>query len=161
MGFIPIILFSLAFIFLWGIVNYNSLRKIRNEILQLQESIIEVSLKRKNLATELLSGLSIIEADKENIASIMKIGDNPLIDADNIRQVLGNEVSRTQLSVELNALSQLKEIPRYPSGQINSLIDFTRQLIEMQPRIMDLFHNYQDMVSKPPSRFIARLFGFG
>lgn len=160
MGFIPIILFTLAFIFLWGIVNYNSLRKTRNEITQLQERIITISLKRKDLCTRLLSGTSIDEADKDNLAIIMKIAEIPSIDKKNIGQTLRNEVSRTQLTTELNALLQLSKTDRHPQELVDSLIRLTNELNEIHPGITDLYHNYHEMTDKPPSRFIARLFGF-
>ena len=161
MGFLPIILFTLAFIFLWGIVNYNSLRKIRNEITQLQESVIDISLKRKNAATKLLSGINPDKAGEDSLATIRKIADGQVIDKENINQMLRNEANRTQLASELASLSQMSETTRHPEALIASLSELTHQLKELQPRLMDLLHNYHDMVTRPPSRFIARLFGFG
>ena len=160
MGFIPIILFTLAFVFLWGIVNYNSLKKTRNEIARLQERTISISKERKTLATKLLSGLSMSEADKDNMATIIKIVENPLIEGRNIREALRNEASRSQLTAELDTLSRLNKTSLHPPALINALKELTMELKEIQPRIMDLFHNYDNMVSKPPSSFIARLFGF-
>ena len=159
MGFIPIILFTLAFIFLWGIVNYNSLRRTRNEITQLQERVIDISGERKKLATQLLSGLSIEKGGKDNMTTIVKIVDGPSIDEENIRDVLRNAASRARLAGELDSLSQLTQ-PSDHAKLVDSLRELTRELKDIQPRIMDLFHNYDNMVSRPPSSFIARLFGF-
>ena len=160
MGFIPIILFTLAFVFLWGIVNYNSLRKTRNEIAQLKDRIIAISLKRKELCTKLLSGTSINEADKENLAAIVKIAESRLVDKKNIDGIIRDEFSRSQLSTELNALNRLSDTNRYAADLVTALIKLTNELIEIQPKITDLYHNYHDMTTKPPSSFVARLFGF-
>lgn len=160
MGFIPIILFTLAFIFLWGIVNYSSLRKTRNEISRLRERITAISQERRELSTRLLSGISIKEADKDNMATIMKIAESPLINPENIEKNLRQESSRAQLSAELKALTALEATNQHPRELIISLTELTTELAKIHPAMMDLLHNYREMTSKPPSRFIARLFGF-
>ncbi len=160
MGFIPIIFFTLAFIFLWGIVNYNSLRKTRDEILQLRATIIKVLKERKALAAGLLSELNEGDEAKDHMAMISRVANSPSMDPENINHILRHEANRTHLADEFNALSEMMRNSPRQEGVITPLIELTRQLRELRPRIMDLFQSYQNMIGKLPSGFIANLFGF-
>lgn len=159
MGFIPIIFFTLAFLFLWAIVNYNSLKKTDSEI-RLQLSKAETIVNdRKEIARKVLADLPDRLASSDLSVCLIKIVDCPVPSRALLPQFFNTSAAKSSLMEEINVLQQA-ENEFITLDLIDALKAKNQDLQTLSTDLKENLRNFKMLTTKPPSKFIARLFNF-
>jgi len=160
MGYIPIIFFSLAFIFLWAIVNLNTLTRMRKSIQNVRENNLTALSDIQYLAIEIQDMETMPHEKSSWMADLIKTLQKIQTKPGNLQQP-----SATKSYVELLEKSQIAHNDE--NGKLSiirekalSLQNRLRALNKDQMQLKNLEWNYQQMVNRPPSKFIAKIFGF-
>jgi hypothetical protein len=152
MGFLPIALTLLGFIFLWGIVNYYSIRQRKQEAHEAAEDLFQKADVRRKVLLNLMQSHTSALQDEKNAALISASrisGDQATGTEDKIRQ-------ETELSESIRRL-----LPEIDDQQAAVALqschkDFQRALGRYKLRTQE----YHELISKYPSKIIARLSGY-
>ncbi|MEM9833370.1 MAG: hypothetical protein AAF944_22245 [Bacteroidota bacterium] len=157
MGFLPIIVAITGFAFLWGIVNYQSLRSRKKEMEDAAELVFRYAALRQNIIIQL--------ANIENKDTSL----SPLLQriVQSFHSVDKNATTATKIVEKGQALSrQIDELPdqlgkhKIYRSSIEQLqkADFSYRVASNRYSLKS--QQYLALVKKPPSKFVAALFGF-
>ena len=154
MGLIPIICFTLAFIFLWAIVNHASLKRLQSNISDTQTALLE-NINDQNAVIK-----SVLES-KENSVNVDKA--NP----DDIASILVPQVSMLNKSVLVASIkSHQQKVNRLKAGNpglFNQHPELDQQMSRVNNglnNLTDTIFSYNNLVEKAPTKFLARMLGF-
>lgn len=157
MGYLPIIVAILGFMFLWGIVNYHSLKNRKKELTDAADLVFRYAALRQNIIIQLAnidaedpSLRTLLNRVKESIKPFSK-------EYDSAADVVANEQTLSQHIDELpDQLGVLKtyrsSIEQLQKADLAFRVAANRYLLKL-----DQYHN---LVTKAPSKFIAALTGF-
>jgi hypothetical protein len=150
MGFVPIFLALGGFIFLWAIVNYNTLKR---QFVRMQELGLQVKKLKENIHTEVkqLETCCIpeFEAKLEHILEHVKS------DADAGRlELYLNEFNKSYDEAYKDEGTAIQEVIR------KDLSKDVRHLVSVKKEYLASVKSYNKIVTEKPSSFIAMAFGF-
>jgi hypothetical protein len=156
MGFLPIILAILGFLFLWAIVNYQSLRIRKNEVDHAADEVFQQAGYRN----QILKSLPSSDNDEVGLKEIFAL----------IKRKL-DEHQRTEMSVE-DKIRHEKQIDELmtdippPDGHAEyeesylalqkSHQDYQRAVVSYRRRLRE----YNELIQKNPTKMLAKLSGF-
>lgn len=156
MGFLPIILAILGFVFLWGIVNYQSLRMRKIQVKKWEDEVLQAAGNRDETLKNLLA------QDDEN-AALQELSDfiNRKLEASSgTRQSIAEKLQQEKVLGELVA-----DIPP-PSGNTayeeaynklqKSHLRYRQSVNTYRKSIRD----YNELIKKNPTRMLAGIMGF-
>jgi len=157
MGFLPIIVAVAGFIFLWGIVNYHSLKSRKKEVEDAAELVHRYAALRQNIIIQ----LSNIEGRDVSLSALLQRMVQSFHPVDKNTTTATNIVdSGHQLSQQIDELpDQLGKHKIYRSS-IEQLqkADFAYRMAANRFSLKS--QQYLNLITKPPSKFVAKLFGF-
>lgn len=157
MGYLPIILALLGFIFLWAIVNYNSIKLKKGEVEQASQQVFQFARLRNTIIKRMAN---IVHEDE----SLQKI-------VSRVREQL-NELSAESSSTEEKMQAEYKvsqAVKDIPQGYVktSAYSDAYHQLQTAQNNYQKAASIYQrrrreyhELISKQPSKIVARIGGF-
>ncbi len=157
MGYIPIIFFSLAGIFLWVMVNVNSLKKLKADIEEYKVKI--------RSATNLISSKAI-DLKREVGQDNTDLSRETSRKCDKIIDLASEEVKENTTFSNLEKIKELVEqlsmaIPEGIEG--NALIQSIKDVLSVRKGMLDELNdtifNFNNNVSKPPSSYVSGLLG--
>jgi hypothetical protein len=154
MGLIPIICFSLAFIFLWAIVNHASLKKLQQTISDIQANLLE-EIKEQNAVIK-----SIFKSSEKKTE-----GNNLLFEE--VSSILAPQVSVINKNALIKSIkAHQQKIKQFQVGnpqlsdQHPELNQQTAQITNELNNLTDAIFSYNKLVEKAPTKFLARILGF-
>lgn len=156
MGFLPIILAILGFVFLWGIVNYQSLRMRKIQVKKCEDEVLQAAGHRDEALKKLLA------QDDEN-AALQELSDfiNRKLEASyGAGQSIAEKLKQEKVLGELVA-----DVPP-PSGHAayeeayntlqKSHLRYRQSVNSYRKSIRD----YNELIEKNPTRMLAGIAGF-
>ncbi len=158
MGFIPLIFFSSAFIFLWAIVNYNSLQKTNAEIDIMVKNLANLVKDKNRLLAE--NAAEFKGTDPKLTHCFQKSSEISIPDRQSLSvftQQIGESVNIKAENALIESASQDKQINPEVSEVI---IQKNKEISSAVFALKNKIKNYNLLVGKPPSKFIANLFKF-
>ncbi|MGB3586950.1 MAG: hypothetical protein WBA23_10440 [Tunicatimonas sp.] len=157
MGFLPLIVAVAGFIFLWGIVNYHSLKTRKKEVEEAAELVYRYAALRQNIIIQ----LSNIEGNDTSLSTLLQRIVQSFQSVDKNTTTASELVSSgQQLSQQIDNLpDQLGKHKIYQSS-IEQLqkADFAYRIAANRYSLK--LQQYLDLVTKSPSKLVASLFGF-
>ncbi len=153
MGMIPIVLAIAGFVFLWSIVNYNSLSARRSTILSLQAARDQLINKYVYLTKQIAALLKIYGITPP--AYLVNLANDPAQKIENI------QLNRALEQIKLLSRNEqeLQNNPDY-SDLLQQLESNASLLIKNQQQLMSAIREYNGQATQMPYRIIAQLFGF-
>ncbi|MEM8965568.1 MAG: hypothetical protein AAGE93_04060 [Bacteroidota bacterium] len=157
MGFLPIIVAIIGFAFLWGIVNYQSLKARKKEMEDAAELVFRYAALRQNIIIQIAN----IENKDTSLTPLLQ----RIIQS--FHSVDKNATTATEVVMKGQELSQqIDELPdqlgkhKIYRSSIEQLqkADFAYRVAANRYSLKS--QQYLALVKKPPSKFIAALFGF-
>ncbi|MEM9674167.1 MAG: hypothetical protein AAF992_16365 [Bacteroidota bacterium] len=157
MGYLPIILAILGFAFLWGIVNYHSIKTRNREVTDASDLVYRYAALRQNIIIQLAN----IDSEDDSLRTFLHRVRQAIlpIDKDNntVSELL---VTEKELSQHIDDLpDQLGKLKNYRSSieqlqkaDLAYRVAANRYTLKMQ--------QYNDLVTKAPSKFLAAIAGF-
>ncbi|WKN43255.1 hypothetical protein [Tunicatimonas pelagia] len=157
MGFLPIILAIVGFLFLWGIVNYHSLKTRKKEVEEAAELVFRYAALRQNIIIQ----LSNIEGNDDSLSTLL----HRIVQS--FHPIDKNTTTATEIVASGQQLSQqVDELP----DQLGKHKVYRSSIEQLQKadlayriaanRYSLKLEQYLGLVTKPPSKFVAALFGF-
>ena len=156
MGFLPIILSLLGFSFLWGMVNYNSIKNKKHEVREAAEDLFKYAQLRNGI----LSTLSEIPTDKTDVKQSIQLACEQRNDA----QI--DEISpKEKISAEQKVSALIRNIP---SAEMNSsyhdtyeqLLTVSQSCLKVAAVYKKKVREYNELITRYPSRLLASAYGF-
>ena len=157
MGYLPIILALLGFIFLWGIVNHHSIKTRKAELAQAADLVYRYAALRQNIILQIAN----IKSEDTSLYTLMqriKSAVTPITrDEASPEDVLASEERLTkhinelpdQLATQKSYRNSVKQLQK---ADMEYRIAANRYQLKVQ--------QYNDLVGKSPSKFVALLTGF-
>lgn len=157
MGYLPIILSLLCFIFLWGIVNYNSIKRKKKEA----EESASLLFKYASLRNTILRQMNQITDVDPTIHTVidqiqLSLNDQPQEDI-SVQKKIEAEGEITQL---------IDRIPSVTSDHPGSYHNVYKQLLVTDNNYRKAatlyrirIQQYNELVNKNPSKLIAKMMG--
>jgi hypothetical protein len=156
MGYLPIILALLGFLFLWTIVNYQSIRIRKNEVTQAIDEIFKKAATRN----QALKDLSAQVTEEDAALEIIEFFRRKLDEQTDKKLSLAEK-----LEYEMHFDKLMDDIPP-PSGH-TAYEEAYQQLVKVHNQYRQTVANYRkrvreynELISKNPSRLVAGLTGF-
>jgi len=157
MGYLPIILAILGFIFLWGIVNYHSIKNRKREVADASELVFRYAALRQNIIIQLAN----IEADDDSLRPLL------LRIREAIVPLEKEKSTASELLIAEKELTQhIDELP----DQLGKLKNYRSSIEQLQKadlayriaanRYSLKLEQYNSLVTKAPSKFLAAITGF-
>ncbi len=157
MGYLPIIVALAGFIFLWGIVNFNSLKRKKKEA----EEAASLLFKYAALRNTILRQMNQITEVDPTIHTIVEQIQSQL--NDQTREEISVQ-EKTEKETEITSL--IEKIPTAFVGE-GSYDNTYRQLLVADNHYRKAatlyrirLHQYNELVTRNPSKQIAKLTGF-
>jgi hypothetical protein len=157
MGYLPIILAILGFIFLWSIVNYHSLKARKRELDDASELVYRYASLRQNIIIQ-LANIKSEDGSLQALLHRIKAAIRPIEKEENtVSELLLGEKELSQHIDELpDQLGKLKNyrssIEQLQKADLAYRIAANRYSLKLE--------QYNSLVTKAPSKFIAKLTGF-
>lgn len=157
MGYLPIILAIVGFVFLWGIVNHHFIKTRRAEVMQAADLVYRYAALRQNIILQIAN----IRSEDTSLFTLMqriKAAIEPISrDETSPADVLASE---EKLSRHINELPDQLATQKSYRNSVKQL-----QKADMEYRIAaNRYHlkvkQFNDLVGKSPSKFLAFLTGF-
>lgn len=156
MGFLPIIVAILGFLFLWAIVNIYSIRQRKQEAETAASGVFERAGKRNQRFQQ----LAALQGTDEKHSQLLQFISRQL-----------NEQEEGQISVEEKLLAEKKVselMADIPPRENDPIYQQTYQLLQeadqtyrrVASRYRRRASEYNDLISKNPSKILARLGGY-
>lgn len=159
MGFIPLIFFSSAFIFLWAIVNYSSLKKTNNDIDLLIENLAQL-IKEKGVMFKNEAQNLTENAPTALFNQVNQFNDSSLPERDKLSEFFTQFGSRSLILSENKILEKAAMDKQIKAEFSTEIVSRNSQIISILAELKDKVKNYNQLIKTPPSKFIARLFNF-
>jgi len=156
MGFLPIIVAILGFILLWGIVNFYSIRQRRSEAKAAGRAVFAAAEQRNLLVKELASQ----RFRDDNLAQLLQYISKQLDDHQ------PDQISlKDKLKIEQKVSELIRDIPPMEGhAQHQSTYQDLRTADHTYKRAASVSRlrsaEYNELLSKNPSKLLARLSGF-
>ncbi|MEQ9440567.1 MAG: hypothetical protein RIG62_16055 [Cyclobacteriaceae bacterium] len=157
MGYLPIILAILGFVFLWGIVNYNAMKTRKAEASQAADLVYRYAALRQNIIIQLAniqsgdtSLFTLMQRIKESVRPISRENNSP-IDVLSSEQKLSRHIDGLpdQLATEKSYRNSVQQLQK---ADMEYRIAANRFALKVR--------QYNELVTKSPSRLVAGLVGF-
>ncbi|WP_026999914.1 LemA family protein [Eisenibacter elegans] len=162
-GLVPLVLAFFGFLFLVAIVNYNTLLRLQQHLLETVDTIVALSERKNNCFLHLIEAIKAHpNLDEALCNTIVSLGDGINKAQDNTQKILlAGKFTQLQQAVEGWAAQQndIQELPAYQDFQaeINRVGD---ELRTQTKRFNQLSFDYNRMRTTAPSKYIARFFKF-
>lgn len=156
MGYLPIILALLGFLFLWTIVNYQSIRISKNEVAQAIDDIFKKAAARNQALQDLSEQTTEEDAASEILGFIRRKLDEQTDERLPLAEKLEQEMHLDELMGDIppprghtayeEAYQRLEKVHK----------QYLQSVASYRKRVRD----YNELISKNPSRLVASLTGF-
>ena len=157
MGYLPIILAILGFVFLWGIVNYHSIKTRKREVNDAAELVYRYAALRQNIIIQLAN----IESEDDSLRALLLRVRKAILPTEKEKRPV-NDLLHTEkkLSQHIDELpDQLGKLKNYRSS-IEQLQKADLAYRVAANRYSLKLEQYNDLVTKAPSKFLASIMGF-
>ncbi|MEK6477041.1 hypothetical protein WJR50_05885 [Catalinimonas sp. 4WD22] len=157
MGYLPIILALLGFIFLWAIVNYNSIKIKKAEVEQASKQVFQYASLRNTIIKRMAN---IVHEDNTLQKIVAKVCDQ--------LNELSIEAASTEdkIQAEKKVTQAVKDIPEgYVKNSPYSEAYHQLQLAQNNyQKAASVYHKrlqeYHELINKYPSKMVAKASGF-
>lgn len=159
MGFTPILLALLGFIFLWAIVNYNTFKRIELRMKTCYEELMQLYTQKKQTADTLYAYLQKENLSNEKIEATLsgfleQAEEKTVLAADkDLNQWLQDCLQRAYANdklVEGADFQALKE----------QIMNIQAQMMQYKKKLKASMNDYNALSQNMPSSLIASVFGF-
>ena len=146
MGYLPIILSMLGVVFLWGLVNYSTIKSKKEALNLAAERVFTCAALRHRIAEQLA---------KEHLYTdgLSQIASQPPTTAE-------ETTIQEKLQAEKQITQQIAALPQLSEEEYQELLVADRQY----RRAVTLYHTYtqqyRELLTKNPSKLVARLTGY-
>jgi hypothetical protein len=156
MGFLPIILSLLGFSFLWGMVNYNSIKNKKQEVREAAEDLF----KYAQLRNLILSTLSEIHTDNADLKQSIQLACEQRNDA-KVDEISPEE----KISAEQKVSALIRKIPSAEmndnyQGSYEQLMTVSQSCLKVAAVYNKKVQEYNELITRYPSRLLASAYGF-
>lgn len=156
MGYLPIIVALSCFVFLWSLVNYNSIKRKKKEAEESASLLFKYAALRNKILRQMHQIADVDPTIHTVIAQIQpQLNDQPQ-----------GEISLQQkLEIEKEVNEQINRIPSVASDH-QSYHNVYKQLLVADNNYRKAatlyrirLQQYNELVTKPPSKFVAKIMG--
>ena len=156
MGYLPIILALLGFLFLWTIVNYQSIRISKNEVSQAIDDIFKKAAARNQALKDLSQKATEEDASSEILAFIRRKLDEQTDERLPLAKKLEKEMHLDELMGDIPPPSEHTAYEEAYQRLEKVHKQYRQSVASYRKRVRD----YNELISKNPSRLVASLAGF-
>lgn len=156
MGYLPIILALLGFLFLWAVVNYQSLRIRKKEVEQAAEAVFQQAKLRKEQLKSLQSSDKDEAAMQEIFDLIKRKLDEHHPSEMSVAEKIRHEKAVDELMADIPPPDGHPAYEKTYHALEKAHQNYQRAVVSYRNRVRE----YDELIQKYPSKMLAKLFGF-